>query len=317
MKKIKSMSILLVCILTGLLVGCKTTKEASSQFQIYYPDRQYNRLVAEEYEGLEGVTDVNEQVELLLDELARPATDADHVPVISEFRVLGYELGAERISINLSEEYSLLEPTREVLVRAALVKTLTQLESVVFVSFQINGASLLDSLGEPVGVMNENTFIDNTGENMKNYEETEIILYFANEAGDGLIKVNRKLMYNTNTSKEKLVVEQLIRGPLSQNSSTGTQVYATLNPEIGIISVNVQDGICYVNLDDNFLLSVYTANADTVIYSLVNSLTELPGIRKVQISVEGETSILFLKKYDLGTLFEARPDLVQVVEGEP
>lgn len=314
----KKTMIILFILLPLLMAGCGAGQEQEQNqevYQIYYPDRNYNRIQPLEYEGLKGVTDVNEQVKELLAQLAEPATEVEYTPAITDFTVLGYELKDEHITLNVSEEYKLLQPTREVLTRAALVKTLTQLDSVVFVTIQINGENLLDSLGETVGTMNESTFIDNTGEDMKNYEETEIVLYFANATGDGLIKVNRTLMYNTNISKEKLVVEQLIRGPLNQNSGTNPQILSTINPETGIISVNVRDGICYVNLDENFLVSVYTANADTVIYSLVNSLTELPGIVKVQIAVEGETAIMYQEKYDLSTLFEARTDLVQVLDG--
>ncbi len=305
-------------ILLLLLTGCSVKQNRPrAEYHIFYPDRQYNRLVSVECtdEIQKREDDVSGQVDFLLEELKRSSENGDYMPTVAEFEVLDYRVENERVTINVSDSYAALDPVREVLIRAALVKTVTQLDSVVFVTIQVNGSNLLDSLGEPVGMMNENTFIDNTGVSMKNYEETEISLYFANETGDKLIKVNRKLMYNTNTSKEKLVVEQLIRGPLNQSGNSVIPVYATLNPEIGIISVNVRDGICYVNLDENFLISVYTANADTVIYSLVNSLTELPEVRKVQLAVEGETDVLYRKQYDLSTFFEANPNLVQTVEG--
>ncbi len=318
MKKRICVMLVLSAILLPLLWGCGSGQNRSeAEYSIFYPDRQYNRLISVECtdEILKREGDVSGQVEFLLEELSRSSENGEYVPTVAEFEVLDYRLENERITINVSDSYVSLDPVREVLIRAAMVKTVTQLDSIVFVTVLVNGSNLLNSLGEPVGMMNENTFVDNTGESMKNYEETEITLYFANETGDKLIKVNRKLMYNTNTSKEKLVVEQLIRGPLNQNGNPLVPVYATLNPEIGIISVNVRDGICYVNLDENFLLSVYTASADAVIYSLVNSLTELPEVRKVQLAVEGETAILYRKQYDLATFFEANPDLVQTVEG--
>ncbi|MBQ9990546.1 MAG: GerMN domain-containing protein [Lachnospiraceae bacterium] len=302
-------------LLFGLLSGCgmRAGKEQGT-YQIYYLGKDNNYITGVDYEIEAPQSEKEAVVEELLKQLSLPAKKVDYSPAIQKFTVLGYTLLEEQITLNLSQEYRNLEAIEEVLIRAALVKTLTQLEGISYVTIQINGENLMDNSGMPVGVMTADTFIDNTGEEMKNYEETEVVLYFANTNGDRLVKVNRSLMYNTNISKEKLVVEQLIKGPLNQGGSLAEEIRPTINPETRILSVNVKDGICYVNLDDHFLTSVYTASADTVIYSLVNSLTELPGVIKVQIAIEGETKILYQEKYDLSTPFEANPDIVQPVE---
>ena len=60
-----------------------------------------------------------------------------------------------------------------------------------------------------------------------------------------------------------------------------------------------------------FLNALNNVSADAVIYSLVNSLVELPSVLKVQIAIEGETEINYREKYNLSTLFEARYDMVQ------
>ena len=218
------------------------------------------------------------------------------------------------VTLNFSKEYDELSATKEILVRAAIVKTLTQVDGIELVAIQVNGKNLVDAIGNTVGVMSAATFIDNTGEDMKKYEEITLTLYFANITGDKLIKVNRTMRYNTNISLEKLVVEQILYGPMDKKGKdNNTVLLATLNPETKIISVNIKDGICYVNLNNGFLTLPPNIKAETAIYSLVNSLTELLGVSKVQLAVDGETEVKLGEK-TLSALYERNLDIIQVEE---
>ena len=87
-------------------------------------------------------------------------------------------------------------------------------------------------------------------------------------------------------------------------------VYPTLNPETKVLSVTINDGICYVNLNETFLTQLNNASAEVVIYSVVNSLIELPSVNKVQISVNGKTDVLYRETVNLSTVFERNLDLV-------
>ena len=69
--------------------------------------------------------------------------------------------------------------------------------------------------------------------------------YFSSKDGTTLVKETRTVHYSTNISLEKLVMEQLIEGP--KKGAT-----ATIPSETKIITLSVMDGICYVNLDNNF-----------------------------------------------------------------
>ena len=266
------------------------------------------------YETITPKTEKEFLVKELLKQLETQTEEIEYQPVIVDFTVKNCIFHESQVTLNFSKEYEMLEPTKEVLVRAAIVKTLTQVEGVELINIQVEGRNLLDVTGNTVGVMSADTFIDNTGEDMKKYEEVTLTLYFANATGDQLIKVNRTMRYNTNISLEKLVVEQLVYGPVDQKGKeNSTLVFPTLNSEIKIISVNIKDGICYVNLNDKFLSLLNNVTADTAIYSLVNSLTELPGVLKVQLAVDGETEVKLGDK-TLSALFERNLDLIQVEE---
>ena len=105
---------------------------------------------------------------------------------------------------------------------------------------------------------------------------------------------------------ERLVVEQLIAGPAKNEA-----VFPTINPATKVISVNVQDGICYVNLGSNFLTQIFNVTSDVTIYSITNSLVELSNVNKVQISIDGNTNINYKENISLSTVFERNLEIVE------
>lgn len=313
--KQKIVGIWILLLVLVFLAGCrKEGKSQETELDVYYLERNENHINAMPYEPVADKNQKKELVQELLEQLAMQTNEIDYQPVISGFTVKNCLVRESQVTLNFSEEYDKLPTTKEVLVRAAIVKTLTQIEGIELVVIQVNGRSLVDSLGNTVGVMSADTFIDNTGEDMKKYEEVTLTLYFANATGDKLIKVNRTMRYNTNISMEKLVVEQILHGPVDKKGKDNTtMLLATVNPETKIISVNIKDGICYVNLNGDFLILPPNIKAETAIYSLVNSLTELLGVSKVQLAVDGETEVKLGEK-TLSALFERNLDMIQVEE---
>ncbi len=68
----------------------------------------------------------------------------------------------------------------------------------------------------------------------------------------------------------------------------------------------VVDGSCYVNLDENFRNQNYEIQEQVVIYSIVDSLSSLGNIDRVQISINGDTSGNYRDDYELSQMY--RPD---------
>jgi germination protein M len=108
----------------------------------------------------------------------------------------------------------------------------------------------------------------------------------------------QRVYYNSNVSLEKLVIEHLLAGPKT------SEAMASIPAETSLVNVSVTDGICYVSLDDGFRTQNYNVQEAVVIYSLVDSLTDLPSIDKVQISVNGDTSGVYRDSFSLGTVYE-------------
>ena len=153
--------------------------------------------------------------------------------------------------------------------------------------------------------MSADQFIDNDGNEINNYELAKIKLYFADESGTSLIAANREKHYSTNTPMERFVVEELIAGPTGQVEG----LYPSINPSTKIVNVMTKDGICYVNLDENFLTVVNNVSTDLSIYAIVNSLVELSNINRVQILINGEVPASFS-----AASYERNLDIVTVLE---
>ena len=113
------------------------------------------------------------------------------------------------------------------------------------------------------------------------------------------------MVYNTNISLEKLVVEELIKGPNNE------ELFPTINPETKVNSVTVKDGICYVNLNENFLTQVSNATSEVTVYSITNSLVELPNVNKVQISINSDTEGTYRETIPFSTIFERNLELME------
>lgn len=303
------MVLILSCFIA--LTGCaKKEVDPSKLYQIYYISNSETKMEMREHEMI-SVSPDGHLAELIECLSTTPEKLEYKVPFSFDFELKSYDLVDEKLTLDMNEEYYKLSPTNEVLIRAAIVKTLTQVSNVNSVSFTVEGEPLNDTLGKIVGTMNAEQFVNNESNDIHGYEKIQLKLYFADADGDTLIEVKRNKTYNTNISLEKLALEELIKGPGEDNSD----VYPTINPETKIASsILVKDGICYVNLNEKFLTQPYNVSADVAIYSVVNTLVELPNVYKVQISINGETTGTYGEKHKFSTLFERNLDIITTLD---
>lgn len=286
-----------------LLSGCgKEQKSNRSEWQVYYVSNSETKVEMHlrEMESSEPEEQLDELIQYL-------STNPDKLeykaPLVMGFQLLNVQREDGRILLNVDAAYRDMPLTTEVLVRAAIVRTLTQMEGVSYIGITVEGEQLYDGLGNLVGWMSADQFIDNDGNEINTYEPVRVRLYFASEDGTNLIAAYRQKHYSTNTALERFVVEELIAGP------TVDGLYPSVNPSTKIINVMTKDGICYVNLDESFLTVESNVSTDVSIYSIVNSLVELSNINKVQILVNGET----LPGYTNST-FDRNLDIVTTLE---
>lgn len=115
-----------------------------------------------------------------------------------------------------------------------------------------------------------------------------LTLYFGDDQAMEVLPERREVEVPSDPSQRPplytLVVQELLKGP------TDPLLRKTLPPEAKLLSVQVTDGLALVNFSKELQTRHWggsTGEAMTLL-SLVNSLTELPEIQKVQILVEGK-----------------------------
>ena len=306
MKKRNIIKILFFLILvTILFTGCskKDENEGKERYSIYYINREETEIGEFAY-----YTQTQEPIKVLgemLTILGQTPNNVNYNETVRNYLVTAYSINNDVVQITVDENYSKLSPTTEVLTRAAIVRTLTQIKGIRYVNIKVGEEDLTDSLGGVIGSMTADQFVDNAGNEINTYEKVELNLYFAAESGKQLVKVLRPIEYNSNISLERLVVEKIIGGP------EGEELYPTVNPNTKIISITVKDNICYVNLSKEFLTTQSDVLPEVTVYSIVNSLIELQSINKVQISVEGNNAVIFRDTIDLAVLFERNLDILK------
>ena len=306
--------VVIVCIVAIpllFLVGSRWKHSTENQAEIYYLSGSGYNL-----KGITKTIDANKTTENIMMELLQelkqqPQKEGFFSTIPKEVSFLSVNLHDGTAVVDVASSYLSLTNVQRVLVRCAVVWTLTSLDDVDNVEIQVEGHTLQTSYGETIGLMDRaNVNID--GEISAETTEYAIFkLYFANAQHNALIVEDRVVEVNTNQEKEKTVVEQLIAGPLEKG------YYATVPIDTKVRDVTTtKDGICYVNLSQDFLSkSSGDHNKEVLmVYSIVNSLCALDSVNKVQFFVEGEKiedvkgnldfSKPFTEKEDIGSMLE-------------
>ena len=302
MKKLKIFLLLLMSIL--VFTGCRNETIPKDGTVVYYLNKDGTSIVPVACDITGDGPEI--KVEELLAKLEEVPESVDLRRTIPEnVKILNYTMERKQLYLDFSTEYLDMDKATEVLVRAAIVKTMVQVEEISFIGIRVAGEPIKDTKGSSIGLMNENTFLDSMGSEEHATKIVNLKLYFANKNGDKLTNQSCVIEYNANVAVEKVIVEQLIAGPMEDGA------YPTIPKDAKVMSVTTKDGVCYVNFDTGFTAQGYDVLGSVTIYSIVNSLTELPGITSVQILVNGETSINYKDNISLETAFQRNPEIVE------
>jgi germination protein M len=310
MKK-RIMAVLFAVLLALELGGCgvreaaESTKTPTIKYYVYYINGAGDQLVSERYrpESLEP----SDMIRDLRDRCSEESASNENLqPLLSDgLQIRSTVVRDGVLYLNMNDKYSSLDTARELLVRAGLVKTFSQCDGISYVEITVNGAALKDSYGNEVGRMSTDNFVENAGRSIHSYQSAEMTLYYTNESGDVLIPEQRTVYYSSNEPLERAVIEELIGG------TTADGHYPTLSSDTKILSVAIQDGVCYVNLDGSFRNTLLNVQEDVQIYSIVNSLVDSCRIKKVQFSVNGKSDVAFRKEMRLDKQYEKNEELIQ------
>lgn len=291
----------LLAVLTALilLAGCSGNgeTEAPSEYFMYYLSLEANKVVENAYEPEASSGD--EMIQEFVDRLNETPEGEDYQRLMpKDVKIDSYSLEDSTLILTIGGDYEQMERPREVLVRVGLVRAFTQISGVDRVQIVTENGELKDSAGNVIGAMTRESFVENAGSEINNYQYTTLTLYFANETGDKLVPETRSVYYSTSVPLERVVVEQLVKGPAEEGH------YAVLPSDTNILSVTTSENIAYVNFDNTFMNGTMSVVQEIPIYALVNSITTNCPVQRVQFSIDGESDVTFRESMKLNQFYE-------------
>ena len=169
-----------------MLTSCQGTQKAEqSGYKVFCRNAEVTALREVQYEPeAEGGEKL---VEELLSAMEGTFNRNDYQSVFPEGLTAAVStLKDGRLTIDFNDAYKQMDDTREVLLRAAVVQTMTQITDVREVVFTVAGEALLNSENQAVGPMHASSFINSEGDSINAYQYEALPLYFGSRNGTSL-----------------------------------------------------------------------------------------------------------------------------------
>ncbi len=314
MKK-RSVLILLTALFAISVLSCGRPKTPpvdpdSNAFHIYFQEQNRKELVA-----IESVIDMDLPSDLLIpsifEHMKVTAQGSGYVSAVaSDLELKSFSFGENSLLLGFDKSFGIYEPTAKCMLQvAALVLTYSQLEGVSSVEIRVDSQPLTRADGSAIGPMTASMFTDILGNGLNAYTRMSLTLFFTDATGTKLISGTSDVSFRNNLSPEEVVIRRLIKGP--DDPSKG---YPVLPQNLEVYSVRTVDGVCHVNLSDAFLSGNVQLDPEVIVYSIVDSLTELNGISGVLISVNGSSNVTLMDTVDLSKELKRNLNLVETPE---
>ncbi len=279
--------LLLTALISGSIQAFGQEEEPeAAKYSIFYMNSQGNQL------GEDAFTPEKDTLNTVLQGLIDTYNTGHRDGVVrylpNNITIVTWSMEDGTLNLNLSEEYLELSPSQEVLVRAAFVRTFTQFSEVLFVTCLVDGEEVKDALGNPVGKMSSDTFVEVNSTDRDSYRYDSFLLYFADKDGRRLIPEKRRVYYRRSIPKARVALEQLANGPMEKGN------YPTVSSDVSLQSVTLSDGICYVDFDGIFTNQpIPDVSPELAVYSVVHTLIANTETDRVEIMVDGENDAVF------------------------
>lgn len=309
--------LLVILLVAAVISGCTRKGEkvevipGAVNTKIYCIKNEETELVSENYAATQ--TDPRNMIWELIRRMEEGPSDINYKKAKpDDVEVERIELRQDgKLALYFNAAYNQVTGVNEVLMRAALVKTLCQVPEVESIEFYVDNQPLMLTGDKPVGFMRGDDFIDNTGDETNFYQYADVSLYFANQDATALIEVPVSIKYEGNIALAQLIVEQLIHGTGKINGAQKLGCKDCIPSGTKINKISVTEGICYLDLSQEFMDHIDGMDARLTIYSIVNSLVDLSNIDKVCFTIDGETKEYYQDSLSFSQDFERNLDIVE------
>lgn len=211
-----------------------------------------------------------------------PKTEGLRNPIPEGTKLLGISVHDKVTTVDFSNEFQKTNGLSEITTRFSVVNTLTGISGVEKVRIHINGEEILGESGMPLGEMGPVT-LDANGMPVSGEMKT-VTLYFSDSNAEFIVGEKRDIVVEANESVEEATLRELFKGPVDEN------LWDAIPDGTKLLSVSTRDGLCTVNLSKEYVDNSPggTASERMAIMSVVDTLTGLEGVKKVQFLIGGK-----------------------------
>ena len=271
----KFVSLLLLCAL--LLCACSPSPEDQPEgnFSFYYRAAKINYgeedgVIAPQAVEVDLALPIKELVEQYL---AGPTEEglASAVPESWSLHVCYLD---EQMAVLFFNDSGETDPLTKSVANACIAKTLLQLERVERVSITMLGQAQTQVLTEH-DVLLRNVIVSEMQE--------DIVLYFPNEEGSYLHAEKQSVPLMDPEEKPVYIMQELL------SRKEGDKLRSGIPEGTKLLGISVENGVCTLDLSAEFLDNMECSfKAERMaVYSIVNSLTQLPEIETVDFWISG------------------------------
>lgn len=305
---LKIKMILCLLVLSLIFSGCENSKSSKS-ITLYFPSED-DELAAFETSDIEVTS--NDKI-VLLDSvkdalLAGPnKKDETYKNLYNDIVSISYvTLENKLLIVNLTGDYFALSRGERLALKTGIAKSYANFKFVESLRFLKDGNPIVDENGKQAeDILLSNLLTEMDDSSIRN-DFQSYSLYFASDKGQ-LVKEERTLEVQTTTVLAKELVDELITGPMKET------LLPTLPKGTRVRQLEIKEGICYVDFNKSFQSKHPGGETEErlTIYSIVNTLTELNDIDKVQFLIDGEKVEEYQGFIDFSQTFSRDDSIIQ------
>lgn len=294
--------VILTCLISIFSIISNKKSDGFDKVSIYYYDKTNNKISPEK---IKLKLSKNDFVNTIFTEMkSQPKSSNLKSTVPQNLSILNYNLNDNLLTVNFSKDYNKMTEIDKLIFKASFVWSLTDTDFVKNIKFLVDGKSI--AYNKQSEILNRNNIVLNPSISPDKIQQETVVLYFANKENK-LVAEDRNIEFKQNKSMELHIVEELIAGP--EQSDT----LKTIPLETKIRNIKTEDSICYVDLSSDFINKMPPGQQQQslAIYSIVNSLTNLDTVNKVQFLIDGEKTTLLNQPIDISQPIGRYEDIIE------
>jgi len=272
----------LIPFLLLLLLLCSCVKEENGEtpsYKLFYFNSDNTSEIVSTDVSLQSETP-EDAIKQLFYLLSHPQDKSFRSPVPPSVHLLNFSLKDGLCSLTLSDSYRTLPPHKRVPLNFAIVSTMSSIPETDTVSITSKGKSEIFTADEFISLVPStyhNTYTAN--------------LYYISEDRLGISKKSETIPLSPDESLEFSVLRLLIE----ETDEPG--LVSPFPPGTVLNDVYLDGGTCIVDVSSEFVTNAPHTSEEAeaaVLFSVVNTLTELPKIDNVKFLIEGSAGYGFI-----------------------